>query len=452
MGAAAIVRRGWTALRRMSTVARLTAASAAGLRPRLPPGSLGPSSLARLGDDLFYRQRYRRYGPIFKVLWNQNLTICIVGFERARRLLAAHSKALIPLTIEIESFVPFGFMRRMAPEPHAHYRGLFATALRVDPTVTWEKELRRLIRDELTRWADVTPAAGQSSLTAALDRIATSSLIVMFFGVRPATPKFDELERAFRRMGPREFEYPLGEEQHAGYATLRALVWQAVTEAKTGTSWADAEGVLGRLMGGDAPAVDETVVGNLIYMVEMGRYDVRSLMRWILKYLSDAPDVVTDLGRALAEKPNGAACTFAESIVLETLRLDQAEALNRTVAADFDFEGYRIPKDSALRVLIRESHQDAATFSEPEQFRPCRFSGKSYPSQAYAPFGVGEHRCIAGGLVIRLSQLLVEELTSGYDWTVIGDGSRVRGRYHWQPAPGFEIALRSRSVTTRERR
>lgn len=425
----------------------MTAAGAVGLGPRLPPGSLGPSSLAKFGDHRFYRHRFRRYGPIFKVLWNQNLTICIVGFERARRLLAAHSKALIPLTIEIESFVPFGFMRRMAPEPHARYRGLFATALRVDPTVTWEKELRRLIRDELTRWAEVAPVAGQSSLTSALDRIATSSLIVMFFGVRPATPQFDELERAFRRMGPREFEYPFGEEQRAGYATLRACVWQAVTEATTGTSWADADGVLGRLIGGDVSAVDETVVGNLIYMVEMGRYDVRSLMRWILKYLSDAPDVVTELRRALVEQSTETACPFAESIVLETLRLDQAEALNRTVAADFDFEGFRIPKDGALRVLIRESHQDAATFSDPEQFRPCRFSGKSYPSQAYAPFGVGEHRCIAGGLVIRLSQLLVEELAAAYDWTVVGDGSRVRGRYHWQPAPGFEIALRSRSAT-----
>jgi cytochrome P450 len=248
-------------------------------------------------------------------------------------------------------------------------------------------------------------------------------------------------------MGPRGFEYPFGEEQHAGYATLRALTWQAVTEAKTGTSWNDAESVLGRLLAGDASAVDETVVGNLIYMVEMGRYDVRSLMRWILKYLSDAPDVVTGLQRALAAPVSDAACPFAESIVLETLRLDQAEALNRAVTADVDFDGYRIPKDSALRVLIRESHQDAATFSEPEQFRPCRFSGKSYPTQTYAPFGVGKHRCIASGLVVRLSQLFVEELASGYDWTVTGDGRRVRGRHHWEPAPGFEIALRSRSAT-----
>jgi cytochrome P450 len=443
----ALLRRGWTALQLAWTALYLTASAALGVRG-VPPGPLGPFSIARFGDDRFYWTRFRRYGPIFKVLWNQNITICIVGFERARRLFAAHGRALLPLTIEIESFVPFGFMRRMAPVPHAHYRTLFVQALRVNPAVTWADELRELIREELARMASATRDTGTPSLTVALDRIATRSLILMFFGVEATQPQFPLIEGAFRRMGPHEFEYPLGEEQHAGFATLRALVGEAVNEAKSGMGWASADGVLGRLIGTDGAAVDETVVGNLIYMVEMGRYDVRSLMRWVLKYLSDAPDVVAELKGALAARADGTECPLAESIVLETLRLDQAEALNRAVVSDFEFEGYRIPKGSTLRVLIRESHQDAATFSAAERFQPCRFIGKTYPGHAYAPFGVGEHRCIAAALVVRLSQLLVEELASGYDWSVGGDGSRFRGRYHWEPAPGFDLVLRARPVAT----
>lgn len=448
LGANARVRRGWSTLRRVGAAARLTAAGAVGVGPKVPPGPLGPFSIARFADDQFYLRKFRRYGPIFKVVWNQNVAICIVGFERARRLFAAHGRALLPLTIDIESFVPFGFMRRMAPEPHARYRGLFVLALRVNPALTWEDDLRTLIREELAQLASAVPAAGKQSLNVALDRIATKSLILMFIGVRPTQPQFAMLESAFRRMGPHEFEYPLGDEQHAGFATIRALVGQAVSDAKNGSSWASADGVLGRLIGDRGSAVDETVVGNLIYMVEMGRYDVRSLMRWVLKYLSDAPDVIADLRRALAARLDGADCPFAESIVLETLRLDQAEALNRTVLADFDFEGYRIPKDSALRVLIRESHQDAATFSEPARFKPCRFTGKTYPSHSFAPFGIGDHRCIAAALVVRLSQLLVEELASSYDWSVSGEGHRFRGRYHWEPAPGFDLVLRRRPVAT----
>src|SRR5262249_20411194 len=146
-GAVAVARRGWDLLTRMSAVVRMTAAGAAGLGPRLPPGSIGPSAVAKLGGESFYRKRFRRYRPIFKVIWNQHLTICVVGFERARRLLAAHSDALAPMTIDIDAFVPYGFMRKMDPEPHVRYRGLFTAALRVDPAVTWERELRNLIRD-----------------------------------------------------------------------------------------------------------------------------------------------------------------------------------------------------------------------------------------------------------------------------------------------------------------
>jgi cytochrome P450 len=448
MADAQALRRSWRTLQRAANVTRLTVLGALGIGPRLPPGTLGPSALARYGDDRFYWRRFRRYGPVFKVLWNQNLTVCIVGFERAKRLFAAHGAALLPLTIEIESFVPFGFLRRMAPQPHAMYRGRFLSALRSDPTDTWEEDLRRLIRAELDGLIEADRSEAASALTPALDRIATRALLTMFFGVRPEQPQFALLEAGFRRMGPHEFVYPLGADQHAGYDAIRSLVWQAAKPTASDSSWAHPEGVLGRLISSDPSAFDETIVGNLIFMVEMGRYDVRSLMRWVLKYLSDAPGVIADLRNAVTTRADGALPALAESIVLETLRLDQAEALNRSVVADFEFEGHHIPKDSALRVLIRESHQDAAAFSEPEQFKPCRFSGKTYPSHAYAPFGVGDHRCIAARQVVRLCQLLVEELAFGYEWSVVGDGSRFRGRYHWEPAPSFDIALSHRRVTT----
>ena len=55
---------------------------------------------------------------------------------------------------------------------------------------------------------------------------------------------------------------------------------------------------------------------------------------------------------------------------------------------------------------------------------------------------------IAATQGVRPCQLLVEELASAYDWSVVGDGSRCRGRYHWEPAPSLDIALVPRPVTT----
>jgi cytochrome P450 len=439
------VRHAWRVLARTSDLARRSLLGSLRLRPRLAPGGLGPGALAKFGDDQFYARKFRRHGPIFKVLWSENLTTCIVGFERARRLFAVHAHALLPMTIDIESFVPHGFLRSMKREPHARYRALFLNALRDDLTRTWQPELRAAIRGELDGLAAAT-AAGRSiaapALTPALDRIATRALLTMFFGLRTGHPVLASIEAAYWQMGPTEFVYPIGPEQRRGFDTLRTLVWRMVDDLRTGRLTPDGDGVLERLVAHDAASVDETLVGNLIYMIEMGRYDVRSLMRWVLKYLSDAPTVIADLQRGSVAGLE----SLAESVVLETLRLDQAEGLNRAVTDDIVFDGFAIPKGSSLRVLLRESHQNAAAFAEPEKFSPCRFARQSYPADAYAPFGIGEHRCIAGQMVVRVTTFLVEELTAGYSWTVVGDGSRHRGRYHWEPAPTFELALQRRDA------
>ena len=194
-------------------------------------------------------------------------------------------------------------------------------------------------------------------------------------------------------------------------------------------------------------AVDEAIVGNLIYMVEMGRHDLRGLMQWILKYLTDHPSIVEEL----QEYHHAESCmpTLAEACVLETLRLDQAEVLNRSVNKEFVFEGHRIPAGCAVRILLRESHRDSNVFVNPDLFDPHRFIEKTYNSSQYAPFGIGGHRCIAAGLVVRIATIFVEELTSGFSWLKTNDGPRHRGPFHWEPSPEFSIELRSRDSAER---
>src|SRR5215831_5975319 len=109
---------------RAMEIAAIQCASAIRLSPPLPPGSLGLRGIARFGNQSFYLRAFQRYGPVFKVLWNRNLTICIVGFDRARRLLAIHGRALAQLTVDITPLVPAGFLRGMAEEQHRRYRAL----------------------------------------------------------------------------------------------------------------------------------------------------------------------------------------------------------------------------------------------------------------------------------------------------------------------------------------
>jgi cytochrome P450 len=92
-------------------------------------------------------------------------------------------------------------------------------------------------------------------------------------------------------------------------------------------------------------------------------------------------------------------------------------------------------------VLLRESHRDPTAFEAPDAYRPCRFATSPPPSRHYAPFGLGEHRCVAAEFVLDFATMCVVELLSGYTWTVASDGASEKRSHAREPADNFEIAL-----------
>src|SRR5262249_47953574 len=157
-------------------IARMQCASVLRLGPRLPPGSLGPRGIARFGDDSFYLRAFQRYGPVFKILWNRNLAICIVGLDRARRLLAIHGRALAQLTVDITPLVPKGFLRAMPAAQHDRYRRPILTAMRSDLAAACGSSLREVMLREfaiLSRGAADRAPDDRPALTPSLHRLAT---------------------------------------------------------------------------------------------------------------------------------------------------------------------------------------------------------------------------------------------------------------------------------------
>jgi cytochrome P450 len=436
---------------RAATLLALQCSGALGLSPPLPPGSLGPRAIARFGGESFYVDAFRRYGPVFKVLWNRNLAVCVVGFDRARRVLAIHGQALAQLTIDITPLVPKGFLRGMRRDDHHDYRALIVGAMRHDLASGCEAELRDLIRLELTQLAQQASQgidSGHPVLTPRLHRLATRALLLAFFGQRSGNGTFDEFESGFDALSANGVVVHIGEPQRRAFARLRAAVQMEIERRRHSPPPASTS-VLDHLAAHANPrAVDETMIGNLIYMVELGRYDIRSLLRWLVKHLSDHPDVVVSMSSSLPDRieTDEARTPLAHASVLETLRLEQIDALNRSVVEEFEFEGLRIPAGAALRVLLRESHRDPSVFAAPDEYRPCRFAAASPPSRHYAPFGFGEHRCVAAQFVVAFATMFVEELVGGYTWTVARDGPIEKLSHAWEPAASFEIACVGRQA------
>ena len=89
-------------------------------------------------------------------------------------------------------------------------------------------------------------------------------------------------------------------------------------------------------------------------------------------------------------------------VALETLRMyPVVPALTRTVSNSFEFEGYRVPAGSEIILGTTVGHHLPEYFPEPDRFDIERYSrGRAEHKQpgAFAPFGVGQHRCIGSGL------------------------------------------------------
>ena len=426
---------------------RMQLHDATGREPRLPPGSLSASCpFHAQTDDRFYLQQFHRYGSIFKLFWGSgHLKVCVVGFALGRRLLNEHRGAVRPETLDITALVPAEYLRSMSPAVHPAYRRLFMAAFRDDPATVWESELRGLMARELGRLADAGESDGArpGQLYAALDAIALRALLMMIFGVRPGDASASRLEEAYHRMGPDGHVAAVGARQKEAFHAIRGIVGEILQAMRHDGPAHFGESVLKRLAASHAAPIDDTVIGNAIYMVERGHHDIRDLLRWIVKYLGDDPALVRELG---ADGIDPVYRTkLAKGCVLETLRMDQAELLKRRAVEAITFEGFRIPRDSWIAILLRESHRDPQVFPQPDAFRPHRFLERAYSADEYAPFGIDEHQCIAASLVVQTAALFVEELTKGFTWSVCSDGPRRHGHFHWEPSPSFAIDIRRRS-------
>ena len=89
-------------------------------------------------------------------------------------------------------------------------------------------------------------------------------------------------------------------------------------------------------------------------------------------------------------------------VAMETLRMYPViPALTRTVSNSFEFEGYRVPARSEILLGTTVGHHLPEYFPEPHRFDIERYSpGRAEHQQpgAFAPFGVGRHRCIGSSL------------------------------------------------------
>ena len=145
-------------------------------------------------------------------------------------------------------------------------------------------------------------------------------------------------------------------------------------------------------------------------------------------------------------------------ILLETLRMYPAvPALTRTVSNSFEFGGYTVPARAAIIIGNTVAHHLPEFFPDPERFDIERYTPQRAEHKqpgAFAPFGLGTHRCLGSNFaevqialtlltIVREVELALEP--SDYELEI----KRMPGQH---PAPSLKVRiLNERGVGLRNR-
>ena len=260
--------------------------------------------------------------------------------------------------------------------------------------------------------------------------MATDIMILAAFGVEPGSGEGLGLKAAYDRLGFLVPSNVVGAGETRAFSDIVSIL-QGIEQQLAQTTESLLPSFIGHLV--STKSLDDTLRGNLVYMVDTARFDLASLLRWILYYLAPREDVT--------RKARGDSDSYLDAVIYETLRLNQSEFLRRRVSEDIAFEGYLIPKDTLVRVCLWEGHKNAETFPEPFAFQPERFVEKDYSIDQFSPFGLDKHRCLGPDFTLDATRIVIKTLVQGYALAGVNIGEPRRGIHHWEPNTDFTIAL-----------
>lgn len=395
---------------------------------RLPPGRLSfLPPLAAVADQRFLEKQAAEHGPVFKIGGFRRNVVCVVGLDRASALLRRSDADLKIPAMPFNRCIPKGFLRYMAASDHSTFR--------------------RVIQRGLSReFVDRQKASLTGAVASGLASMARACANRKSGGVAPGPFLHDMMFGCFMELvfgvgcddpSLRHFERLYGGIDHLSVSPLavrRARRAVSAIGAIVGKRAAGGRGLLSEIAAAEPEmASDPTLIGNLVFMVRVSGTDVAGLLAWVLSILGEQRSWLLRLRSEPSQSRGGGQGGLADRVIMEMLRLQQSEYINRVAVRPIEIEGFTVPARWAVRICVHESHRDPRVFADPETFDPDRFLGRDQSATGYAPFGLDRHACIGDHLTRTVGRIFAEELARGFDLEVTGNGPAEMGRAHWQP-------------------
>ncbi|HUB54117.1 MAG TPA: cytochrome P450 [Mycobacterium sp.] len=216
-------------------------------------------------------------------------------------------------------------------------------------------------------------------------------------------------DRALRPINPPRWWPTRGQRRaRAASASLRALAAE-ILQACRADPTRDAPLVRALMQITDPqtgqPLSDRALCDELVLFLLAGHDTTSTVLTYALWALGHRPELqqrVAAEAEALGDRrlthEDVPRLRYTMQVLHEAMRLcPPAPAVGRTVMADIEVDGYRLPAGTAAIVAIYAMHRDPALWEDPLRFDPDRFSperSKGRDRWQYLPFGGGPRGCI----------------------------------------------------------
>ena len=207
-----------------------------------------------------------------------------------------------------------------------------------------------------------------------------------------------------------------------------------------------------------SPMTDEQIRDEALTLFLAGHETTANALTWTWYLLSQNPECEARLHEELRSVLAGRLPTFddlselnyTEAVLAESMRLfPPAWAIGRSVIAEHEFGGYRVPVGSIVLVSPYVLHRDERFWENAGEFRPDRWESVSVKEAGqrniYIPFGGGIRRCIGESFAWAEGILLIATLAQ--KWKLdLDPGQRIDVKPQITLRPKYGMKMRISAV------
>lgn len=408
------------------------------------PGSLGLPYIGEAVElfrdrQLYYWNKYQRYGPVFKTQIIGRKTVVLVGPEANQVVLKdeAHKFSTKVGWSFLSPILGDSLLLRDG-EIHQQTRKLIYPAFHGKSIAGYLQTINETIKGALWKW----PQQNSVALASEIEKITLLIACKLFLGAREP----DQINELCHYFGDFvegiativRLDVPTTAFGRALRARgkLEAYLQSVIHQRRRSGRLGESQDVLGLLLAAaelEANDLSDADVITLTLQFLFGGYKTTSiLLCWAVFELAAKPEwaerLRVELEQVVGDYPIQVAhlrqLTQLDCFLKEIERLyPPSYFIPRGVVEDFEFAGYAIPAGWHVQVSPLLTHRMPELYNDPNSFDPDRFAPpreehKKHP-YALIGFGAGLHRCIGYELAQMKAKVLVSTLLKYFDLEIL---------------------------------